>query len=69
MRRLLSMLALAAALGCSQGEKPAADPAKKITWEQYQKMDEMDKADPYVLNNLDDEARKKLAEQAKKMKR
>lgn len=68
MRRLLVLLALVAAHGCGQSEKPA-DPSKKITWEQYQKMDDMDKADPYVLSNLDDEARKKLAEQAKKFQR
>jgi hypothetical protein len=68
MRRLLILLALVAAHGCGQSEKPA-DPSKKITWEQYQTMNDLDKADPYVLSHLEEAAQKKLAEQAKKFQR
>jgi hypothetical protein len=67
MRRILLPLALVVTLGCGQRDKPA-DPSKKITWEQYQKMEEVDKADPYVLNNLDQDAQAKLAEMMKKYK-
>lgn len=62
-------LAFLAAAGCGGAPAPATDPAKLITWEQYVKMPAEDQADPYVLNNLDPEAQKKLAEKGKKTKK
>jgi len=56
-------------LGCSKSSGPTGDPSKKITWEQFQKMPSEEQADPYVLNNLDDEARKKFDEMVKKQKK
>jgi hypothetical protein len=57
-------------IGCGGSVKPTAgDPAKKITWTEYQKMDTEQKDDPYVLDNLDDEAKKKLAASNRTKKR
>jgi hypothetical protein len=58
--------ALLAALGCGSPAAPTGDSSKKVTWEQFQKMPPEEQADPYVLNNLDDNARKKLDEMLKK---
>ncbi|QDU20407.1 hypothetical protein [Urbifossiella limnaea] len=61
-----AVLALTAA-GCGGSSAPAAgDPSKKITWEVFRKMPAEEQSDPYVLNNLDDDARRKLAEAGKK---
>jgi predicted small lipoprotein YifL len=54
--------------GPSTPATPPSDPAKKITWSEYQKMDAEQKDDPYVVDNLDDEAKKKRAESARKKK-
>jgi hypothetical protein len=64
------LLAIVLALaGCSSSTPATGDPAKKITWSEYQKMDAEQKDDPYVVDNLDDEAKKKLAESQRKKKR
>jgi ABC-type glycerol-3-phosphate transport system substrate-binding protein len=62
----LVLFALLAAVGCGSPAAPTGDPSKKVTWEQFQKMPPEEQADPYVLNNLDDNARKKLDEMLKK---
>lgn len=58
-----------AVVGCGGSSAPTGDPSKKITWEQFQKMPSEEQADPYVLNNLDDDAKKKFDEMVKKQKR
>ena len=62
--------------GCSQSpspsgnpHQPAGDASKKITWEQFQQMPPEEQADPYVLTNLDDEAKKKFDAMVKKQMR
>lgn len=66
----IAPLTLALALaGCGSSTPATGDPAKKVTWSEYQKMDAEQKDDPYVLDNLDDEAKKKLAESQSKKKR
>ncbi len=63
------LAAFVCAAGCG-GDKPPAvgDPTKKISWADFQKMPPEEHGDPYVLNNLDDDAKKKLAEKLKKGK-
>lgn len=66
--RALVAVLLVAAVGCGSSAPPAGDPSKKISWADFQKMPSEEQADPYVLNNLDDDAKKKLAEKLKKGK-
>jgi hypothetical protein len=65
-RIALLAAALGAAVGCGGNPPPPAAGTKSITWAEYQKMNDMDQADPYTLAHLDDDARAKLAEQAKR---
>jgi hypothetical protein len=58
-----------AVVGCGTSAPATGDPAKKVTWAEYQKMDAEQKDDPYVVDNLDDDAKKKLAESQRKKKR
>lgn len=69
MKRLVLLLALALA-GCAPSTPATAppDPARKITWAEYQKMDAEQRDDPYVVDNLDDDAKKKRAETGRKKK-
>jgi hypothetical protein len=54
-------------VGCGGSSTPATgDPAKKITWAEYQKMDAEQKDDPYVVDNLDADAKQKLAQRQKR---
>lgn len=69
MLRSLTVLALLAVAGCGSSAPATGDPSKKISWSEYQKMDAEQKDDPYVVDNLDDEAKKKLAESHRKKKR
>ena len=69
MKRLLLILLTALLAGCSSSIPATGDPSKKISWAEYQKMDAEQKDDPYVLDNLDDEAKKKLAESQRKKQR
>ena len=69
MPRLIWLAIALAAAGCGPSTPATGDPAKKITWSEYQKMDAEQKDDPYVVDNLDDEAKKKLAESQRKKKR
>ena len=60
MTRPLGLALCMAVVGC--GGPPAPAPAeKKITWEEYRKLPAFEKDDPYVLQNLDDDSRAKLA--------
>lgn len=70
-RRGLStiVLALGALAGCGPAGPTAGDSAKKITWAEYQQMDAEQRDDPYVLDNLDDAAKKSLAESQRKKRR
>ena len=70
MKRFTLLLLALALAGCGSSTPATAptDPAKKITWSQYQKMDAEQKDDPYVVDNLDDDAKKKRAESARKKK-
>ncbi len=54
--------------GCGSSA-PVGDPSKKITWAEYQKMPPEDQGDPYVLLNLDDDARTKFNEKIQKSKK
>lgn len=69
MPRLILLMFALAVVGCGSSTPATGDPAKKITWAEYQKMDAEQKDDPYVVDNLDDEAKKKLAESQRKKKR
>lgn len=69
MNRLLVLVLLFAVAGCGTSTPATGDPAKKITWTEYQKMDAEQKDDPYVVDNLDDEAKQKLAESQRRKKR
>ncbi len=68
MKRLVLLLGVLAAVGCAP-TAPTGSQTKSITWDEYQKLPAEDRDDPYVLNNLDDSARKKLAEAEKKRKK
>lgn len=56
---------LSLALGCGS-TTPQPGPPNQITWEEYEKLQPEEQADPYILNNLDETARKKLDEKMKK---
>ena len=65
----IAPLALALALsaaGCGPSTPATGGGGNKITWPEYQKLDAEGKDDPYVLDNLDDDAKKKLADSQKK---
>ncbi len=53
---------LAFTAGCGRPEPYTGDPTKKITWEEFEKMDAEEQDDPYVVDNLDDDAKKKLGQ-------
>jgi len=69
VKRILPLLLLGLFVGCEAPKPATGDPANKITWAEFEKMDPEQKADPYVVDNLDDEAKKKLTESQKKKKR
>ena len=70
MRRLIVLVSALAVAGCGPAHTSATgDPAKKVTWSEYQKMDAEQKGDPYVLDNLDSDAKQKLAASQRKTKR
>jgi predicted small lipoprotein YifL len=66
VQRLILLTFALAVAGCGSSTPATGDPAKKITWAEYQKMDAEQKDDPYDVDNLDDEAKKKLAKGQKK---
>lgn len=68
MFRLVMLAAVLGAAGCGRSA-PTPATSKSIRWQEYERMAPEDQADPYVMNNLDDAARAKLAERAKSMKR
>lgn len=69
-RPLFVTLALALfGTGCGPSAPAPGDPAKKITWSEYQKLDAEQKDDPYILDHLDDDAKQKLAASQKPKKR
>lgn len=53
-------------VGCGNASSPPVGANSTISWEEFQKMDEEQQRDPYVLDNLDESAKKKLAERNKK---
>jgi hypothetical protein len=61
------LTALLCAAGCG-GDKPPAvgNPTKKIGWAEFQKLSPEDQADPYTLQHLDAEAKKKFDDLLKK---
>lgn len=64
MTRFLMVASLVAvgSSGCGRSPPNAAPhPGRKVTWGEYQKLDAEQKTDPYILDNLDDAARQKLA--------
>ncbi len=68
MKRFALLAIALVSAGCWPSVPATGEPAKKITWSEYQKMDAEQKDDPYVVGNLDDEAKKKRAESARKKK-
>lgn len=69
MHRLIILMFALTAIGCGTSTPATGDPTRKITWTEYQKMDAEQKDDPYVVDNLDEGAKKKLAESQRKKKR
>jgi hypothetical protein len=69
VKRLLVLVLPFAGFGCGSSTPATGDPAKKITWAEYQKMDAEQRDDPYVTDHLDDDARKKLADSQRAKKR
>lgn len=67
-RAALAGVILGLLTGCGSSA-PVGDPSKKITWAEYEKMPSEDQGDPYVLNNLDDDARKKFNDKIMKSKK
>jgi hypothetical protein len=65
---LLLLALVLAGCGSSTPATAPTDPAKKITWSEYQKLDPEQKDDPYVVDNLDDEAKKRRTESLRKKK-
>ena len=68
MKRILPSLLLGL-FGCEAPKPATGDPAKIITWAEFEKMDPEQKDDPYVVDNLDADAKKMLTESQKKKKR
>ncbi|VTR97447.1 unnamed protein product [Gemmata massiliana] len=68
MKRFALLAIALVSAGCGPSAPATGEPAKKITWSEYQKMDAEQKDDPYVVDNLDNEAKKKRAESARKKK-
>jgi hypothetical protein len=68
MRRFVLLLGVLAAVGCGSSAPTGGSP-KAITWDEYRKLPAEDRDDPYVLNHLDDDARKRLAEAERKRKK
>jgi hypothetical protein len=63
-------IAAAAMLVGACGPAPPAGPqSKAITWAEFQTMDAEQQRDPYVTDNLDPDARKKLVESQKRKRR
>jgi hypothetical protein len=60
MTRPLGLALLVAVVGCGGSSAPAPS-ERKITWEEYRKLPAVEKDDPYVLQNLDADSKKKLA--------
>lgn len=68
MFRLTSAIVVGWIVGC-QAQQPSTVPiqqtveqSKLINWEQYQQLPVEEKLDPYVLQNLHDEVKRKIAE-------
>ncbi len=67
MNRFAALWPAFVAAGCGAATPPPSGPAK-ITWTEYQAMDAEQKTDPYVVDNLDDDARQKRARQGRRTK-
>jgi hypothetical protein len=52
--------------GCAGSSSQPAAASSTISWEEFQKMDEEQQRDPYVLDNLDESAKRKLDERNKR---
>jgi hypothetical protein len=69
MKQLLCGLLCVVVLGCNSSTPSTTTATKTITWDEFKKMPSEDQADPYVLNNLDEAARKKFEDMIKKQKK
>lgn len=69
MSRILIVAGVIVAGGCGGGSAPTAGPTRAITWDEYQTLNAEQKDDPYITAHLDNDARKKLAEQSKTRRR
>jgi hypothetical protein len=70
MKRMIPFaFSICLTVGCGSPQPTTGDPSKKVTWAEYQKMDAEQKDDPYVVDNLDDDAKKRLAESRRKKRR
>lgn len=62
----LVALILAIAAGCGTSNPYTGDPTMTISWEEFENMDAEEQDDPYVIDNLDENAQKLLEQRNSK---
>jgi hypothetical protein len=62
----LIALTLAIAVGCGKSKPYTGDPTMTISWEEFENMDAEEQDDPYVIENLDENAQTLLEQRNSK---